>query len=307
MGSGLAAQEHVMKETFVLTGATSGFGAAALELLCETIDNPILVGARHIEPLKDKYGDRVRALPLDLGNLQSIRNFCDQCKDETIGVLGMNAGIQTRTLAATPDGFETTFQTNYLSHFLMFKLLKDRLIEGALVVTTGSGTHDPDEKTPVPAPKHANVDWLAYLDGDPKPDKFTPLRLARAYSTSKLLCIMMAREIAQRYPHLKAISFDPGYLPDTKLTREYPAFITALIKPLIPMMMKNDRSGSVATTAPEYARILMGGLSPDNNGGYIVMRSGKGIEAPPSQLARKPDVASTAWEKSLKLLAHDVR
>jgi len=291
-----------MTDTFVLTGVTSGFGSAALQSLCETIENPIIVGARNVDPVIDKYGSRVRVLPLDLANLQSVRDFCDQCKDESIGVLGMNAGIQTRTLAKTMDGFEVTFQTNYLSHFLMFELLKGCLSKGALVVTTGSGTHDPDEKTPVPPPKHANVDWLAYPEADPQPDRFSPIRLARAYSTSKLLCIMMAMEIAERYPHLKAISFDPGYLPDTNLSREYPGFITALIKPLIPMLMKNDRSGSVATTAPEYVRVLTGDLTPDKNGGYIVMRSGKGIEVPPSKLARKSGSTSIVWDESLKLL-----
>ncbi len=292
-----------MTETYVLTGVTSGFGAAALQLLCETIENPIIVGARNVDPVADKYGSRVLALPLDLAKLQSVRDFCDQCKGKSIGVLGMNAGIQTRAMATTMDGFEATFQTNYLSHFLMFDLLKDRLSEGALVVTTGSGTHDPDEKTPVPPPKHAKVDWLAYPETDPHPDRFSPIRLARAYSTSKLLCIMMAMEIAERYPHLKAISFDPGYLPDTKLTREYPGFMTALIKPLIPMLMKNDRSGSVATTAPEYARVLTGDLAPDKNGGYIVMRSGKGIEVSPSDLARKSGSTRTVWDESLKLFA----
>jgi len=165
---------------------------------------------------------------------------------------------------------------------LIFERLKTHFTEGALVVTTGSGTHDPEEKTPLPPPKHANVEWLAYLDADPKPDGFRPIRLARAYSTSKLLCIMMAMEIAERYPYLNAISFDPGYLPDTKLTREYPAFITALVKPLIPRLMRNDRSSSVAATAPVYARVLRGELSPDKNGGYIVMRSGKGIEVLPT-------------------------
>jgi len=294
-----------MTETYVLTGVTSGFGAATLELLCETIENPIIVGARNVGPVIEKYGSRVRALPLDLANLQSVRDFCDQCEGEQICTLGMNAGMQTRTLAATIDGFESTFQTNYLSHMLIFERLKTHFTEGALVVTTGSGTHDPEEKTPLPPPKHANVEWLAYLDADPKPDGFRPIRLARAYSTSKLLCIMMAMEIAERYPYLNAISFDPGYLPDTKLTREYPAFITALVKPLIPRLMRNDRSSSVATTAPVYARVLRGELSPDKNGGYIVMRSGKGIEVLPSELARKPGTASTVWNESLKLLTRD--
>jgi len=73
-----------MTETYVLTGVTSGFGAATLELLCETIENPIIVGARNVGPVIEKYGSRVRALPLDLANLQSVRDFCDQCEGEQL-------------------------------------------------------------------------------------------------------------------------------------------------------------------------------------------------------------------------------
>lgn len=291
-----------MSDTIVLTGATSGFGAAALRILCDTTERPVIVGARDVDRVVREFGKRVKALPLDLADLRSVREFCKQCSDVSIGLLGMNAGMQTRTLGTTVDGFETTFQTNFLSHFLMFDLLKKNFSENARVVTTGSGTHDPEEKTPVPPPKHANIEWLAYPERDPMPDRLVPIRLARAYSTSKLLCIAMAMEIASRYPNLRAVSFDPGYLPDTQLAREYPAFLAAIIKRIVPLTMKNDRSGSVATTAPEYVRVLMGELSPPSNGGYIVMRSGKGVAAAPSELARQPGLSKTIWDESAALL-----
>lgn len=299
-------QEAFMDKTYVLTGATSGFGAATLKLLSKKSERSIIVGARDVARVSNEYGDQLRVLPLDLAVLGSVREFCAALKGVPIDLLGMNAGMQTRTLKKTIDGFETTFQSNYLSHFLMFNLLKDQLTENSIIVTTGSGTHDPDEKTPVPPPKHANVEWLAYPERHPKPEKFGPARTARAYSTSKLLCILMAKEIANRFPHLRAVSFDPGYLPDTKLSREYPALLTAVIKRIIPLLMKNDRSGSVATTAPEYLRVLLGELAPAESGGYIVMRSGKGVEAIPSELARTPGMAERVWEESIYLLNLDV-
>ncbi|MEM9669420.1 MAG: SDR family NAD(P)-dependent oxidoreductase [Pseudomonadota bacterium] len=291
-----------MTETYVLTGVTSGFGDAALRIILETAEQSVVVGARNPDAIQAVYGDRIKALPLDLASLETVRAFSAAIGSGPIAGLAMNAGMQTRTLAKTEDGFETTFQVNYLSHFLLFDLLKDRLSENTLVITTGSGTHDPEEKTPVPPPRHANVEWLAYPEKDPQPDRLTPIKLARAYSTSKLLCILMAMEIAQRFPDLRVASFDPGYLPDTKLAREYPALMAGLIKLIVPLVMKNDRSGSVATTAPQYARVLTGDLSPKENGGYIVMRSGKAMNAPPSELARQPGLASKVWEDSLALI-----
>ncbi|MEM6410037.1 MAG: SDR family NAD(P)-dependent oxidoreductase [Pseudomonadota bacterium] len=291
-----------MADTFVFTGATSGFGAAALKQIGSATDHALIVGARDVDRVEQEFGSRVRAIPLDLSSLESVCDFCAALGDTEIHLLAMNAGMQTRTLAKTADGFETTFQTNYLSHFLMFDLLKDQLAPNALIVTTGSGTHDPEEKTPVPAPKHANIDWLAYPEKDPDPDRLTPVRLGRAYSTSKLLCILQAKEIAARYPRLRSASFDPGYLPDTNLAREYPKLLASIIKRIIPYTMKNDRTGSVATTAPEYARVLQGDLRPNDNGGYVVMRSGRAISAPPSELARQKGLSEKVWEDSIDLL-----
>jgi len=91
---------------------------------------------------------RVKVLPLDLESLGSVRQFSAALKGTRIGVLGLNAGITSRKITKTEDGFERTFQVNYLAHFLMFQLLKDQLSEDATIVTTGSGTHDPDEKAP---------------------------------------------------------------------------------------------------------------------------------------------------------------
>ncbi len=288
--------------TYVLTGATSGFGALALKQLAETTDHPIIVGARNIDALADTYGDRVRVLPLDLSSLENVTAFCKALEGTSIAVLGLNAGMQTRKLTHTVDGFETTFQVNYLSHFFIFKTLKAQLTEDARIITTGSGTHDPEEKTPVPPPRHVNIPRLARPETDPKRDAFRALATARAYSTSKLLCILMAMEIARRYPHLNAASFDPGYLPDTKLTREYPALLANFVKWIIPHTMKHNRSGTSATTAPEYTRTLLGESLPDENGGYIVMRAGKSMTAKPSKFARQPGLAERVWDETLKLI-----
>lgn len=292
-----------MTETIVLTGVTSGFGALALKQIADTTDHALFIGARKPDSVTERYGSRVTAVQLDLTSLESVRAFCAALAGEPISVLGLNAGMQTRSKSLTEDGFETTFQVNYLSHFLMFQELRAQLTETARIVTTGSGTHDPEENTPVPAPKHANVGWLAHPDTAPKSGALTPIQMARAYSTSKLLCILMAREIAVRHPRLEAASFDPGYLPDTNLSREYPAFLSALVKRIVPFTMKNDRTGSSATTAPEYVRALLGTLAPDENGGYLVMRSGQAMQAAPSELARQPGLAEEVWDDSLKLLS----
>ena len=294
-----------MQDAIIFTGATSGFGAAALKIVTEYSNAPIIVGARTPETVTEKYKDRVTALPLDLSSFASVRNFLNGIPaDATISTLALNAGLTLSKPTISEDGIETTFQVNYLSHVMIYKALEDRLVPDARVLTTGSGTHDPDERTPIPSPRYADVALLVDPSKQPKRDRL-PIRSAgRAYSTSKLCCILMAQQIATLRPNGSAYSFDPGFLPDTNLAREAPKVAFALAKRVIPLMLANkDRTGSIETTAPVYADLILGGDSPAANGGYVAVRGGKLVAAEPSKLAKTPGLAETLWRQTEELLA----
>jgi len=293
-----------VQNLIVMTGATSGFGAAALKQVAEQSTAPIIVGARQPKVIEDAYADRGMAIPLDLSSFASVRSFLGAIPtDAAIDALVMNAGLTLSKPSMTGDGVEQTFQVNYLSHFIIYKALEDRLSAAARVMTTGSGTHDPDEKAPIPAPRYTNVEILADLANLPKRDR-VPIRAAgRSYSTSKLCCILMAEEIARRRPEGSALSFDPGFLPDTNLAREAPRLAFAIVKRVIPLLMKNkDRTGSIVTTAPEFARLIMGADSPAENGGYVAVRGGKMMAAEMSELAQTPGLATRLWQQTEEFL-----
>ncbi|MEL7548090.1 MAG: SDR family NAD(P)-dependent oxidoreductase [Pseudomonadota bacterium] len=291
-----------MSDAIVLTGATSGFGVVALKELAERTDRDIIVGARSPERVQGEFGTRVQAVPLDLERLSSVRDFCAAIEGVSIGTLGMNAGITSRSVTTTVDGFERVFQVNYLSHVLMYRLLQAQLTSDAVVLSTGSGTHDPDEGAPPPAPRHARAEWLAFPSRDPERDRFRPRAAGRAYTASKLCCILMAMEIARREPKKRVASFDPGFLPETNLAREFPAALAGLVKRIIPLTMPRDRTGSVATTAPAYAGLVLGERLPEQNGGYIAMRGGEAVEVQPSELARQTGLSASLWDESNALL-----
>ncbi|MEO1035278.1 MAG: SDR family NAD(P)-dependent oxidoreductase [Pseudomonadota bacterium] len=293
-----------MSATIVITGATSGFGRTALATIAEHHTGPVVVAARDVSSVPVSFGDHVRAVRLDLESLTSVRQFCDEVGDGPICALAMNAGITSNKMRMTEDGFDRTFQVNYLGHFLMFQLLESRLTNDAIVLTTGSGTHDPDEKAPPPAPRHASVPWLAFPDRDPYRDRLGPRAAARAYTASKLCCILLAREIANRYPNLRSVSFDPGFLPETNLSREFPKLVAALVKRIVPHTMPKDRTGTVATTAPVFARLVLGTEPVSRNGAYIAMRDGRGVHVEPSALALRPGVGETLWIDSMELLSN---
>ncbi|ODM91397.1 Short-chain dehydrogenase TIC 32, chloroplastic [Orchesella cincta] len=67
----------------------------------------------------------IHLLPLNLKSLTATKEFADGVKKITnrIDLLINNAGIMMTPFECTEDGFESHFQVNYLSHFLLTLLL----------------------------------------------------------------------------------------------------------------------------------------------------------------------------------------
>ncbi len=169
-------------------------------------------------------------LPLELSQLESVRSFAVAASDlagaEGIHGLVCNAGLSFQSVdERTPDGFEPTFAVNHLAHYLLIRLLLPRLAPGATVVLTTSGTHDPAEKAPVPAPHHADAGRLARPDTDPQLDPKPKAAGNRAYTASKLCNILTARALAVQPEtierNLTVVAYDPGATPGTGLSRNY--------------------------------------------------------------------------------------
>ena len=87
-------------------------------------------------------GAAVEVMPLDLGDLSSVRRFADSYHNAHDGVdlLINNAGVMAIPKMATTNGFETQFGTNHLGHFALTGLLLPGLLArpGARVVTVSS-------------------------------------------------------------------------------------------------------------------------------------------------------------------------
>ena len=143
--------QDVSGKTVLVTGATAGIGRATAVALCAR-------GARvHLacrteakaRPLRDalqrQHGVRAAAfLPLDLADLASVRAAAQRFLDsgEQLHVLVNNAGV-AGVRGLTNDGFELTFGTNHLGHFLLTRLLLARLVESApaRIVHVSSNSH----------------------------------------------------------------------------------------------------------------------------------------------------------------------
>jgi len=292
-----------MGGSIVMTGGTAGFGALALKEAARNTDKTIFVGARNGSTLPPEIGSSATPVTLDLASFDSVKAFCETVKAHgSIGSLVMNAGLSPRKLETTIDGFDRAFQVNYLSHFLMYQLLLDQLSDDAMVLLTSSGTHDPDEKTPPPPPNHANARLLADPSKDPKKDRLGIRAATRSYTSSKLCCTMFSLTLAEMRTGGTSISFDPGLVPGTRLTREFPSWLSSIVIKLASRSMPADRTGSIDTSAAALADFMLKRSSVGANGDYVAMRGGKPLVVLPSQMAQDRELRATLWSESHSLL-----
>jgi NAD(P)-dependent dehydrogenase (short-subunit alcohol dehydrogenase family) len=180
---------------FVMTGGSSGLGRVAADELGSLPAARLFLGARARGP------ERARTLRLDLLSLDSVRAFAAAVREalgpSRIDALVMNAGAGLPG-GRTAEGLEANFVVNYLGHYLLYRLLEDRIAAGGVVTITTSGTHDPEARTIIPPPRHASARLLAHPELDPARDAAPRAAAGRAYASAKLCNILFVRALIDR-------------------------------------------------------------------------------------------------------------
>ncbi len=278
--------------SYVITGAGRGLGLAAAEVLLRTDPDCHVVAAvrdPNAPDLRDRLGaadGRVHVLPCDVADLSSVRSAASRLigmvQDGTVPPLRAlvgNAGVQAGSASSrTTDGFERTFATNVLGHFLLIRLLEPHLAPPARIVMVSSGTHRGDfahSGGMVPKPRWQDPEVLARPSVDSDADTGTAGK--RAYTTSKLAVIHLVHELARRLPAgVEAYSFDPGMMPGTGLAREGSAVERVMWHSMMHLMrvMPNVTNPG---DAGRHLADLVTGPAPAESGSYVelgrVMRS----------------------------------
>lgn len=291
--------------TVVMTGGTRGLGRVAAERL-GTLPRTKIMGARN--PGTAPAGWESRALDLD--SLGSVRSFASDLPNEPVTHLILNAGAQRPTAdLRTVDGFEATFGSNHLAHYLLLRLVMPRLANGATIVITTSGTHDPLEKTGVPSPRHARAELLAHPERDPKLDSNPTVAGMRAYSTSKLCNLMTARYLAAseeaRAAGWHVFAYDPGLTPGTGLVRDQSWLVRKLIWPLLPLLVPLSKGMNTIVDAGRGLADLASGVGAPGHAVYAALRKGRLTWPSPSELARDDEVTTALWNESARLVGID--
>jgi NAD(P)-dependent dehydrogenase (short-subunit alcohol dehydrogenase family) len=191
------------QRVIVLTGGSSGIGAAAADVLAAQGAHIAVVGRNRERTIAVAQRVGGESFLADYDHLDDVRALADRLltRYDRIDVLANNAGGLNSHRAMTVDGHERTFQTNHLAPFLLTNLLLPRLIENAAdasvrVVSTASMANLFGRL------RLDDVDWQkrAWLGG------------WRAYGSAKLANILFIRELAERTTGtgIDAFSFHPG-------------------------------------------------------------------------------------------------
>ena len=186
-------------ELIAITGASDGIGAAAARELTRLGYKVLLIGRseQKLAPIAREL--EAPYLLADLSSLDEVKQLAAALNTQfpKLTQLVNNAGgFFGNSRSETADGFELTFQVNYLAPFLLTKLLLPTLQrDGATVINTSSGM--------------AGIMGRIDLGDLQLTRRFNP---ARAYANSKLAQILFTRELKNRFDStgLAAAALHPG-------------------------------------------------------------------------------------------------
>jgi NAD(P)-dependent dehydrogenase (short-subunit alcohol dehydrogenase family) len=274
--------ESMSGRTVVLTGASSGIGAAAARRFAELGATVAVVGRSPEKTATVAAETGGTAHLADFGRLDDVRRLAGELLDRypRIDVLASNAGGFFTTRKESADGHELTFQVNYLAPFLLTNLLLGRLAQapqGARVISTASmdyrkGRLDLDD-----------LDWTRRR-----------YRWREVYSAAKLGTVIVTRELARRTrgTGITATAFHPGVVA-SDVGRDSALIRTLMRSPLARPVLASPGQGAepliYLAATPDTATI---------DGAYFHRLK---REEPRNEQATDPDLARRLWERSAQL------
>ncbi|MFF6995849.1 SDR family NAD(P)-dependent oxidoreductase [Streptomyces sp. NPDC008313] len=270
-----------MPKTIVITGASDGIGLSAARQLVRDGHHVVMVGRSpdKIRTVADELGTEY--LTADFARLDDVRALASELnvRHPRIDVLVNNAGAILGERTVTADGFEESFQVNYLAHFLLTNLLIDALLAGgASVVQTSSNA--------------ARLSSRVELDDLNNSRRYSPVR---AYGNAKMELILFTQELHRRYHSrgLSAVAFHPGGVASGFARNSRSPVGTLFRSPVPRLFFQSPDKGAgqllwLATSEPGRSWA---------SGAYYEKRRMRAVKTQP--------IATELWEASVKLLDLD--
>ena len=263
----------------LVTGANSGIGFETTKALVNQ-GYRVFMACRSkektdqaIQELGQSSAGDVEYLPLDLGNLDSVKRCADDflAKGLPLDLLVCNAGLAGQK-GMTPSGFELSFGTCHVGHFLLTSLLLDQLKESqpSRIVVVASEAHK----------QAKGIDFAAIQ----QPTKTTTG--FKEYGVAKLANILFAKRLAAELAGtgVTVYALHPGVVA-TNVWRSVPWPFEKLIK----LFMINSEQGAATTLYCATDASLA------NESGLYYEKCQQAI---PTEVAQSDQLANELWQHS---------
>ncbi|CAA3029450.1 dehydrogenase/reductase SDR family member on chromosome X isoform X1 [Olea europaea var. sylvestris] len=301
----ISASAPVTRPVCIITGATSGLGAAAAYALSMEGFYIILAGrssellSKVTSDIKRRNNDAcLKAFQVDITSFESILKFkcslqqwlLDSNMHSSIQLLINNAGILATSCRLTSEGYDKMIATNYIGAFCLTKVLLS-LLENSIV---------PSRVVNVTSFTHWTVRSMQVDRGTMKCfSKSKCYPFAHIYEYSKLCLLLFSyelhRQVAQteKSHKLSVVAVDPGAVK-TNIMREIPSGISQLSYIVLKFL------GLLQSPENAVCSILDAALaSPEISGVYFFGGNGRTLNS--SALSYDVGLSKDLWDTSCNL------
>ncbi|WP_330181566.1 SDR family NAD(P)-dependent oxidoreductase [Nocardia sp. NBC_01503] len=293
----------------LITGATSGLGLETAKVLAAE-GVPLILGCRDksradaaVQQIRERApGAQIELLELELASLESVGAAVDELhrrEQPRLGAIVCNAGLQiVDSVRTSRDGHELTFAVNHLGHFALVTGCADLLEPGSRVVVVSSDVHQgPRKSMGFPAPQWRDPRDLAAVEGRDRSGRDGRI----SYATSKLANVYFAYELARRWRDrgITVTAFDPGLMPQTGLSRGYPAPARIGFRLLAPVLIRvMPIARTVTRSAADLAWLVTAPELADTTGKYFTGAA----QVPSAPESYDEGRAAELWQVSTELV-----
>jgi len=285
-------------KVMVVTGGNSGLGYESVKAFAMKGAEVVLASRSmkkgeeaRAEILKDVPRAIINVMELDLGDLESIRQFASEFKKahKRLDVLLNNAGIMMTPYFTTKDGFEAQLGTNHLGHFALTGLLIDLILKtkGARIVNVSSGAHKNGEM---------DFDNLQFEDGK-------GYKSMKAYGRSKLSNLLFTYELQRKLEAAKketiSVAAHPGVAMTNLARHMEDKLLFKILAPVFKRLAQDQAMGALPQIRASVDPEVKGSEYYGPNG----KREWKGfpVLVPSNEASHNLGDAASLWEESEKL------
>lgn len=212
--------KNLKGKVVAITGSTGGLGNEICEILAE-LEADLLFLNRNLKKsetqkakLLEKHPNlKINIVQTDMQDFSSVKAACETLKTHQIDALILNAGAFNIPRKTTDIGFDTVFQTNFVSPYYIAKKLLPQIQKSDLakVVVVGSIAH-----------KYAKLNSDDFQQNGEK-------NAQKVYGNSKRFLMFSLFELFKNQPNAKLSITHPG-ISGTNITSNYPKALLPIIK-----------------------------------------------------------------------------